>query len=108
MVKLLRITGRRPEAADGQILGHQFCTAKKVCIDLPALFLASGLDKMDAIWSNNCQAVLIASDGVGLRHLKAVVHVDDGLEAKQDWLSPVSRTVQDKTRLVFRPVSRLL
>ena len=56
---------------------------------------------MDAIWSNNCQAVLIASDGVGLRHLEAVVHIDDGLEARQDWLSSVSTTVQDKTRLVL-------
>ena len=39
---------------------------------------------MDPVWGNDGQAVLIACDGVGLRNLEAVVHVDDRLKGGQN------------------------
>ena len=47
---------------------------------LPDFFSASSFDEMDSIWCDDGQAVLVAADRVGLRHLEAVVHVDHGLK----------------------------
>ena len=52
---------------------------------LPAFFPTGSLDKVDAIWSHYSQAVLIASDGVSFSHLKAVVHVNDGLQENTEF-----------------------